>query len=167
MAGTAINIVVLGRTGIASFPALTSFFAAPVPEQILVNIGVGATNSEILPDGNPAGNAPSASVFDVNGNLLGFASGADTIIADGGSLKLSIGGEEGGLTSVTPEYIQLYASGSDAVYVSWVTTTSSSSAGGDFRTWNGATALHCGMISYPAQLNFQASQRHTNHPASG
>ncbi|PVH75622.1 hypothetical protein DL98DRAFT_536434 [Cadophora sp. DSE1049] len=104
MAGTAINIIVLGLTGISSIPALTSFFAAPVPEQILVNIGVGATNSEILPDGNPAGKAPSASVFDVNGNLLGFASGADTTIADGGSLKLSIGGEEGGLTSITPNY---------------------------------------------------------------
>ncbi|KAH7311847.1 hypothetical protein BKA65DRAFT_484451 [Rhexocercosporidium sp. MPI-PUGE-AT-0058] len=153
MAGTAISIVVLGLTGIASLPALTDMFAAPVPEKIIVNICVGATNS-IAPDGSLGGNAPSASVYDVNEKFLGFGSGADTTIVDGGSLQLSIGGEEGGLTSVTPEYIQLYATGSDAVCVAWFTTTSSSSTGYDFRTWNEATTQHCDMAWYPSTAQF-------------
>ena len=52
MAGVALNIVVLGFTGLLSLPALTNFFAVPTPEKITVNIGIGALNSSApLPSG--------------------------------------------------------------------------------------------------------------------
>jgi hypothetical protein len=42
---------------------------------------------------------------------------SDDIIADGGTHQLSIGGAEGSLSSVTPEYIQLFANGDNAVCI--------------------------------------------------
>lgn len=149
----ALNIVVLGITGILSLPAITSFFAAPVPDQILINIGVGATNS-LSPNGNPGGNCPSVALYDVNGNQLGFADCSDSSITDGGSQQLSISGAEGSSASETPEYIQLYATGDNAVCIAWFTTTSSASDGGDFRSWNGATAQFCGLPWYPSTAQF-------------
>jgi len=155
MAGAIINIAVLGFTGLLSIPTLSSLFSPAQPDKIIIEIGVGATSSE-FPDGNPGGNCPSAVVFDVNGNMLGFTEShaSDNIIVDGGSHQLAIGGAEGSLASVTPAYIQLLASGSDAVCIAWLSTTSSISAGSDFRSWNGAYALVCGLPSYPSQAQF-------------
>jgi hypothetical protein len=79
-----LNIVVLGRTGILSLPAFTSEFAAPDPDKILMNIGVGATSS-LGPNGNPGGNCPSVALYDVNGNQFVFAGCSDSSITDGGS----------------------------------------------------------------------------------
>lgn len=151
-AEAAINIVVLGISGILSIPTLASFFAQPEPDKITVNIAVGATNSNI-PNGNPGGDCPIATLYDVNGNPIGSASSTD-IITDGGSIQLSIGGGEGSAASETPEYIQLVASGSNAVCIAWFSTTSSVSDGSDFRTWNGATAQFCGLPWYPSTALF-------------
>ncbi|KUJ23952.1 uncharacterized protein LY89DRAFT_744511 [Mollisia scopiformis] len=151
----AVNILVLGLTGILSIPALTSMFSPPVPDKILINIGVGANNSQAnITDPNLGGNTPSVALFDVNGVQLGFADGSDSSIIDGGTTQLSVGGAEGSSASETPEYVQLYATGDNAICIAWLTTTSSASDGGDFRTWNGATATFCGLPWYPSTALF-------------
>ena len=152
MAG-ALNIVVLGFQGITSLPSLISAFAAPQEDKILINIGVGATNS-ISPNGNPGGNCPTVNLYDINGNAMGFAACHDCIITDGGTEQLTIGGDEGSTTSESPDYIQLMANGDDAVCIAWFSTTSSQSDGGDLNTWNGATAKACGLPWYPSTAKF-------------
>jgi hypothetical protein len=85
------------------------------------------------------------------------ASGVDANIGGGGSLSVSIGGKQGTLASETPEYIRLEASeiggatGENAggeICIAWLTTTSSISDGGDFRSWNAGTAKFCGVPWY-------------------
>ncbi|RDL30377.1 Uncharacterized protein BP5553_10255 [Venustampulla echinocandica] len=156
VANAAINIIVLGVSGLLSIPALTNFFAKPEPEKITVNIGIGATNSSVaVPGGSngPGGNTPHVELYDVNGHSMGRAV-SDVVVVDGGTVGVTISGQEGSVASETPVYISLEAGGSDEVCISWFTTTSGSSDGADFRSWNGVTAKACNLPWYPSTAAF-------------
>jgi hypothetical protein len=146
-----INILALGVGGLLSAPALVNFFSPPLPDKITVNIGVGATNSSApLPDGQDLkGNTPRVTLYDINGVEIGSGTN-DAIVTDGGSVAVTIAGAEGSGASETPQYIQLSAFGDDPVCVSWLTTSSSTSDGADFRSWNGAAAKFCNVPWYPS-----------------
>ncbi|KAK7996044.1 hypothetical protein PG991_015511 [Apiospora marii] len=150
-ANAVINILALGVGGLLSAPALVDFFSSPLPDKIQVNIGAGATNSsEAVPDGQDLkGNAPRVTLFDINGVEIGSGTN-DAIVSDGGSVTVTIEGKEGSDTSKVPQYIQLSAFGSDPICVSWLTTSSSTSSGADFRSWNGAAAKFCDVPWYPS-----------------
>jgi hypothetical protein len=79
---------------------------------------------------------------------------SDVVVVDGGTVGLTISGKEGSVASETPVYIALEAAGSDEVCISWFTTTSGSSDGADFRSWNGVTAKACNLPWYPSTAAF-------------
>lgn len=146
-----INILALGVGGLLSAPALVDFFSSPLPDKIQVNIGAGATNSsEAVPEGQDLkGNTPRVTLYDINGVEIGSGTN-DAIVSDGGSVTVTIEGKEGSDTSKVPQYIQLSAFGEDPICVSWLTTSSSTSSGADFRSWNGAAAKFCDVPWYPS-----------------
>lgn len=150
-ANAVINILALGVGGLLSAPALVDFFSSPLPDKIQVNIGAGATNSsEAVPGGQDLrGNTPRVTLFDINGAEIGSGTN-DAIVSDGGSVTVTIEGKAGSDTSKVPQYIQLSAFGSDPICVSWLTTSSATSSGADFRSWNGAAAKFCDVPWYPS-----------------
>ncbi|CAG8977248.1 hypothetical protein HYALB_00009344 [Hymenoscyphus albidus] len=108
----AINLVVLGLSGVLSIPAFASFGKTPEANVVTVNIGVGATNTSVsFPDKSiktPGGVVPIVELWDVLGNQMGTASSKDPVV-EGGSLSLTMSGKNGGKTSTTPMYIRLIA----------------------------------------------------------
>jgi hypothetical protein len=93
------------------------------------------------------------SLYDVNGNLIGEAVSGDDASA-GGTLAVAISGKAGTAASETPEYIRVEASQigggnfGGEICIAWLSTTSSISDGGDFRSWNAGTAKFCGVPWY-------------------
>lgn len=163
--GGALNIIGFLGGGLLSIPGIIALTAAPPPANtIVVNIGVGDTNTSTplpfkfgnQPNGETlGGSAPEVALFDVNGRLIG-RSHERKMVTEGGAIEVKITGGAGSRASSVPMYVQLVhknAAGGitpDPICVSWITTTSSSSSNADFRSWNAATARACGMPWYPS-----------------
>ncbi|KAK4444390.1 hypothetical protein QBC34DRAFT_278801, partial [Podospora aff. communis PSN243] len=154
----ALNVIAFVGAGLLAIPGIIALNAPPPPPNtIIVNIGVGDINSSMPSNPNSeslGGSAPEVRLFDINGRQIGRVYEKKKV-TEGGAIELKITGESGTSASVVPMYIQVLqhnknSDSDDPICISWITTVSSSSSNGDFRSWNAATARACDIPWYPS-----------------
>ncbi|KAK3325084.1 hypothetical protein B0H66DRAFT_636576 [Apodospora peruviana] len=158
MSAATINFVAIAAGGLLAVPSLLNLFNKPntPANTIVVTVGFGDVNSsEPVPQGKDLkGPAPRVSLYDINGREIG-AGFEDKQVLEGGAIEIKMTGGAGTEASRVPAYISMSAVGlDDPICVSWLTTTSSSSSNGDFRSWNAATARACNIPWYPSVAPF-------------